>query len=115
MEQWQLNALLLLAVIFAAGGLMTWRWQKASPPKWSSWRFMSRFTLCSLLWLAVVGSSVWWWYYHRGLPEPIEKRLFQGVDYRRQCRESPRVNVVHIVTVDLTAPGISFIVTPGNP
>lgn len=40
--------------------------------------------------------------------------LFQGVSYFRQARLSPRPLMVHIVEVDLSAPGVDFLVTPGD-
>lgn len=40
--------------------------------------------------------------------------LFQGVTYFRDERAEPRPLVLHVVTVDLTAPGISLFVTPGD-
>ncbi len=55
--------------------------------------------------------------YYGGRPLPIEKNeeLFPGVMYFRSVRFSPRTMIVHVVTVDLTTPGIGFMVTPGNP
>jgi hypothetical protein len=41
--------------------------------------------------------------------------LFSGITYYREDRTDPRPYTVHIVTVDLTAPGIGFAVTPGDP
>ncbi|NET10730.1 MAG: phosphodiester glycosidase family protein [Merismopedia sp. SIO2A8] len=38
--------------------------------------------------------------------------LFQGIHYQRLIRHRPRHNVVHVVTVDLLAPGIEPLVTP---
>ncbi len=40
--------------------------------------------------------------------------LFQGVSYTRQARETPRPLMIHIVEIDLQAPGIGFLVTPGD-
>jgi len=40
---------------------------------------------------------------------------FQGVTYERQAREAPRPLVIHVVTIDLAAEGIEFLVTPGDP
>ena len=48
----------------------------------------------------------------RTQPEPTEQQLFQGVQYIREVKDSPRPMVVHIVTIDLTAPGIRVLVTP---
>lgn len=44
----------------------------------------------------------------------IEEQLYTGVFYRREVRELPRDIVLHIAEIDLTAPGISFFVTPGQ-
>lgn len=44
-----------------------------------------------------------------------ERHLFQGVHYRREFRSVPRPMVMHILTVDLTAPGIKLLVTPEQP
>ncbi|BAY60278.1 hypothetical protein NIES22_03360 [Calothrix brevissima NIES-22] len=41
--------------------------------------------------------------------------LFQGIVYQRRAISQPRPVTMHIVTVDLTAPGIKPFVTPGNP
>jgi Phosphodiester glycosidase len=42
------------------------------------------------------------------------RSLFQGIDYRREVRSVPRPLVIHTVAIDLTAPGIEVLVTPGN-
>ncbi len=44
----------------------------------------------------------------------LEKNLFQGIHYRREFRTNPRPLMLHIVTVDLTAPGLKVLVTPGT-
>ncbi len=44
-----------------------------------------------------------------------ERTLFQGIVYKRDIRISPRPLVIHIVTIDLTAPGVKVQVTPGTP
>lgn len=44
-----------------------------------------------------------------------QQQLFQGILYRRFARSTPRPNTIHIVTIDLTAPGIGVLVTPGKP
>lgn len=43
-----------------------------------------------------------------------EQSLFQGIVYKREARLTPRPLMVHIVTIDLTAPGIKVLVTPGK-
>ncbi|WP_242043400.1 hypothetical protein [Leptolyngbya sp. FACHB-671] len=44
-----------------------------------------------------------------------EKTLFQGIVYRRIAESSPRPIVMHIITIDLTVPGVGVFVTPGMP
>lgn len=41
--------------------------------------------------------------------------LFQGVVYEREAYSKPRPYMLHIVTIDLTAPGIKVMVSPGKP
>jgi hypothetical protein len=42
----------------------------------------------------------------------VERPLFEGIHYQRQARDQPRPLVFHIVTIDLTTPGIELVVTP---
>lgn len=46
---------------------------------------------------------------------PVTRSLFQGVTYERYVRNQPRPSVFHVVEVDLTAPGIDFLVSPPLP
>ncbi len=39
--------------------------------------------------------------------------LFRGISYQRQFRSQPRPMLIHIVSIDLTAPGVKPLVTPG--
>ncbi len=45
----------------------------------------------------------------------LQQPLFQGIAYRREARSTPRPLMIHLVTVDLTAPGVEVLVTPGSP
>ena len=48
-------------------------------------------------------------------PRTNETRsLFQGVTYQRQAWSSPRPVMLHLVTINLTAPGIKPFVTPAS-
>ncbi len=81
-------------------------------------RLGRRLALC--LWgLATVCSlcgGYSYWYHHRRHPDAISQQaLFPGVTYTREIYALPRPNVVHIVNIDLDAPGIRLTVTPGNP
>lgn len=40
--------------------------------------------------------------------------LFEGVSYTRRVYTTPRPLILHTVEIDLTVPGISFMVTPGD-
>ncbi|WP_017655200.1 phosphodiester glycosidase family protein [Fortiea contorta] len=44
-----------------------------------------------------------------------QQTLFNGVVYQRRALPTPRPVMMHIVTVDLTTPGIKALVTPGTP
>ena len=56
------------------------------------------------------------WYFHRPSPPSLPPRaLFRGVTFEREVLSSPRPIVAHVVTIDLRAPGISFLVTPLAP
>jgi hypothetical protein len=64
---------------------------------------------------AVLGPRIW--DYAQGLrpaPEAVEEELFPGITYLRDVRADPRPMVIHIVRVELDAPGIGFLTTPGD-
>ncbi|NEO88159.1 MAG: phosphodiester glycosidase family protein [Spirulina sp. SIO3F2] len=44
---------------------------------------------------------------------PLKQPLFEGVTYHRQVRNQPRPIMIHIVSVDLTNPGVEVMVSPG--
>jgi hypothetical protein len=68
-----------------------------------------------ILILIVGGAAYAFWFTHRSRPEPVEASpLFQGITYTRTVLDSPRPLNVHIIEVDLDAPGLSFFVTPRN-
>ncbi|MBD2090467.1 phosphodiester glycosidase family protein [Microcoleus sp. FACHB-1515] len=49
-------------------------------------------------------------------PQTNEVRfLFPGIAYQREFRRDPRPMMIHIVSIDLTTPGLRVFVTPGNP
>jgi len=64
--------------------------------------------------LLLTTSVVVAWYYLRPQPEPVTQELFSGITYVREVRQVPRPVVIHVVTVDLTTAGLSFLVTPGK-
>ncbi len=63
--------------------------------------------------IAIGGFS--FWLYHRPLPGSTRVTLFEGVTYIRDVRHNPRPLVIHVVMIDLDTPGLSFLVTPGEP
>lgn len=46
---------------------------------------------------------------------PTMQPLFQGIIYERSFRRMPQPIMLHIVTIDLMAPGIQVLVTPASP
>jgi hypothetical protein len=79
------------------------------------WRFMSA-GMWGVAVLCLICSGYSYWYHHRPQPEPVQHQvLFQGVTYIREVYTKPRPNVVHIVIIDLDAPGIRLMVTPPDP
>jgi len=61
---------------------------------------------------ALLGAAA---YLARPRPAPAREALFRGVVYTREVREGPPPSIVHTVTVDLDAPGVALLVTPGDP
>jgi hypothetical protein len=69
----------------------------------------------TLLIIVVLAGLYLFWYTHRPLPEAVQDRpLFQGVTYTRRIRQTPRPQIIHVVQIDLDAPGIGFLVTPAD-
>jgi hypothetical protein len=55
------------------------------------------------------------WYIFRPLPEAIQNvTLFPGITYTREIVRDPFPQIRHIVKIDLTTPGLSFLVTPAD-
>jgi len=69
---------------------------------------------CLLAVLFLAGSA-WVWFQVRSQPAEKNQTLFQGIQYVREVRQSPRPLVIHVVTVSLRESGIEFLVTPGDP
>ena len=78
-------------------------------------RRLSRLLFGLLVCFLLLFAAYWLWFTHRPQPLSVQKTLFQGVTYRRDVQRSPVPLVVHVLTVDLHAPGIAFLVTPGDP
>lgn len=56
-----------------------------------------------------------WLHWQRPPRTTQERSLFQGIVYKREVRSTPRPLMIHIVSIDLTAPGVKLLVTPGTP
>jgi hypothetical protein len=55
-----------------------------------------------------------WLHFSRPPRTNQERSLFQGIVYKREVRSTPRPMMIHIVTIDLRAPGVKVLVTPGR-
>lgn len=71
--------------------------------------------LAGLLVIVLAAGAAVLWVAARGQPDERNEELFPGVTYLRMVRQSPRAMVIHLVKVDLRTPGLSFLVTPGDP
>nr|WP_278002694.1 phosphodiester glycosidase family protein [Nodosilinea sp. LEGE 06152] len=45
---------------------------------------------------------------------PTQQTLFPGISYQRSVYSSPRPYILHLITLDLTTPGIQAFTTPGQ-
>lgn len=104
-----------LGLVALSAALWLWRRRRAA-------RRGARalFTVLAILGLVaapvlLIAGGYSFWYTHRPLPAPARETLFRGVTYIRDVRQSPRPLVIHVVLIDLDAPGIGFLVTPGTP
>lgn len=66
----------------------------------------------ALLALAALGGAAL--YTARPPRAPVQRALFEGVQYTRQIRSSPRPLVLHIARLDLQTPGLGLGVSPGD-
>lgn len=76
---------------------------------------MFRLLLAALIVLVAIPFT---WLQNRRQARPpfaaAEMTLAEGIAYTRYAIQDPRPHLVHVVTIDLTAPGIDFVVTPPN-
>jgi Phosphodiester glycosidase len=63
----------------------------------------------------LASGGYWLWSNFRPQPDQEEHLIYQGVQYQRLVRQTPRLMVIHIVTVNLRQKGLSLLVTPGDP
>jgi len=82
-------------------------------------RKIIRFTLIALLLAlaaaALLAGGFLFWRDHRPQPASERVQLFDGITAIRDVRQQPRPLVMHVVQIDLATPGLSFLVTPGDP
>ena len=75
----------------------------------------STLIIISLCLLGCLLLGGWLWLNFKPQPAPTQEMLFEGVEYIRDVRSSPRPMIIHVVKVDLKAEGIRTLVTPGDP
>jgi hypothetical protein len=68
---------------------------------------------CSLVSILAI-SAVWLWITPRVQSSPASQQLFPGITYQKEIKQSPRLMVIHIITINLREKGLSFLVTPGD-
>jgi hypothetical protein len=78
----------------------------------SFWKLLKCLSAAVVLFAAAFGT--WYWFKSRPpqIPPPESRILFQGIHYERTILTRPRPVVVHTLHIDLTQPGIDFLVTP---
>ncbi len=101
----------MLGVLLAGAGLVAWKASHSRKPA-AKWGLRLAGTLVYLaalpplvLGIFMMLSSL------RPHPESVREKLFLGVEYRREVQTDPRPAVIHVVLVDLVAPGIGLTVT----
>ncbi len=60
--------------------------------------------------ITVIVAGILFWYTHRPLPNDIKGEIFTGINYSREVLNGPII--VYTVHIDLSSPGIHFLVTP---
>jgi hypothetical protein len=75
-------------------------------------RWWLRVPLLILATPFLLGGGYLLWFENRWQPVGLEETWFEGVTYSRVVRQHPRPIVLHVVRVDLDAPGIDVLVTP---
>jgi len=108
---WWWSGLFAVTTVTLALALIRW-----SRPRRRRWAWRSLASLIGVAGLLILAASgYWFWFFHRTPPAPEHRQLFPGVTYVRDVRQSPRPLVIHVVTIDLTTPGLGFVVTPMEP
>jgi len=55
------------------------------------------------------------WFTYRPQPAPETRTIVAGITYTREIRQQPRPLVIHVTRIDLSTPGLEFLVTPPEP
>src|SRR5437667_9470170 len=86
----------------------------SSPPLRRRRKIRKKILLGLAIAIVVLTPAIWW-FNHRG-PVP-QTQIFRGVTYTCERLNDPvgGEGLMHVVEVDLTAPGIELYVTPVNP
>lgn len=72
-------------------------------------------TLSCIIIFILALSAAWIWINPRLQSSPPNQQLFPGITYQKEVKQSPRPQVIHIITINLRQKDISFLVTPGDP
>jgi hypothetical protein len=109
-------AILVIGGVLAEwGARRLWRGVRAKRV-WVRWVRRVGAGLCAILTpLLLAGGGYAYWYTHRTQPAPVVREIFHGVWHVRDVRQSPRPMVISVVEIDLSEPGIEFLVTPPKP
>ena len=62
--------------------------------------------------LAILVGAPLLYYRGRPLPIPMKETLYQGVEYQRMVRLSPRPMMIHVLKINVNTKKLQFIVTP---
>jgi hypothetical protein len=74
--------------------------------------FFKRVWLLALLAITIIDSYLLLKYLYPPIPNNLSQTLFEGIDYIREVRHTPRPIIIHLVLIDLTNPNLQFLVTP---
>jgi hypothetical protein len=69
---------------------------------------------CLILVLSIFPACILLYYLPRPLPIEQQRQLYPGIAYFRSVRLRPRPVILHAIRVDLTTPGLKFLVTLGD-
>jgi len=108
--------LFVAALLVLVASLYCWRqsFRRKHKLAQSTLAALCAFTLVLGGYLLIL-SGYFFWYDHRPLPTNEQTTLFQGVIFTRDVRSQPDPMVIDVVSIDLNAPNIGFLVTPGEP